>query len=308
MRVERLLGIVTHLMNRDIVSGKQLAERFEVSERTIQRDVESINMAGIPIVSIRGSAGGYQIMDTFRFGKQTGTQEDLNALKMGLEALSSAMNSKVVTETLEKLNTVVHKRTAAISCDFSVVKENEHVMTWLKVLQRSVLERKQLKMVYTNANNDTSLQKIEPISIKYMWHAWYFVGYQVEKDRYTLYKLARISDLECIGHGFIKDHATNIDYFEKVLSDDKRVVERLKIKGHLKVLVAFKEYFPSARIIASDAFTFTAEIEVVVEERYWRALMLSFEDDLEVVSPQKIREMFYLQAHKILSIYKKPDS
>lgn len=65
MRIDRMLGIVVILLNRDRVSAKHLADRFEVSVRTIYRDIEAINMAGIPIVAYAGSNGGFGIMNNY---------------------------------------------------------------------------------------------------------------------------------------------------------------------------------------------------------------------------------------------------
>ena len=70
MKIDRLLGITTYLLNRDIVNANTLAKKFEVSSRTIQRDIETLNLAGIPISSIQGTNGGYGIVDSFKFEKQ----------------------------------------------------------------------------------------------------------------------------------------------------------------------------------------------------------------------------------------------
>ena len=76
MKMDRLIGITMYLLNRNVVSAKELAERFEVSARTIVRDIESLSIAGIPISSSTGAAGGYEILDTFKLNKQITTMEE----------------------------------------------------------------------------------------------------------------------------------------------------------------------------------------------------------------------------------------
>ena len=62
MKIDRLIGITMYLLNRNIVSARELADKFEVSVRTIVRDVEALSMAGIPISSLTGASGGYEIL------------------------------------------------------------------------------------------------------------------------------------------------------------------------------------------------------------------------------------------------------
>ena len=103
MKIDRLLGIVIYLLNRDIVSANALSERFEVSVRTIQRDIETLNLAGIPVTSLQGVNGGYGIIDSFKLERQIANTEDYLFIIIALTGMSSAYNSKNLEATLEKL-------------------------------------------------------------------------------------------------------------------------------------------------------------------------------------------------------------
>ena len=92
MKIDRLLGITIYLLNHRKVSARTLADKFEVSQRTIQRDMETLNMAGIPIVSTYGSDGGYAILDSFRMERQAACDSDYSFILTALKGLSTAYN------------------------------------------------------------------------------------------------------------------------------------------------------------------------------------------------------------------------
>lgn len=123
MKIDRLLGIVIYLLNRDIVSGNALAEKFEVSIRTIQRDIETLNLAGIPISAMQGINGGYCIIDSFKLDKQITSTEDYQFIITALMGMNSAYNNKKLETTLEKLLNISKQEqsiSSKVKLDFSV--------------------------------------------------------------------------------------------------------------------------------------------------------------------------------------------
>ena len=89
MRVDRLVGIILTLLDKTRTGAQELADLFEVSPRTIYRDIEAINMAGIPIRSIPGVGGGFEIMPEYKLDKNVFSTAELSAILMGLSNLSS---------------------------------------------------------------------------------------------------------------------------------------------------------------------------------------------------------------------------
>ena len=94
MKTDRLMAITLYLMNHETVSASVLASCFEVSKRTIQRDMETLSRAGVPITSLYGADGGYGIMEEFRLGKQFAGAEDYRNIVTALRGLVSAYDSK----------------------------------------------------------------------------------------------------------------------------------------------------------------------------------------------------------------------
>lgn len=126
MKIDRMLGMMMYLLNRDTVSARELADRFEVSVRTVQRDMEALGLAGIPVASELGIRGGYRIMESYKLNRQLFSHEEYLQLIVGLQGLFSAYASRQVEDTLEKLLSIAPVDKDAeprLKLDLSVLRE-----------------------------------------------------------------------------------------------------------------------------------------------------------------------------------------
>jgi len=145
MKIDRLLGIVVYLLNREIVNGNALAEKFEVSARTIQRDIETLNIAGIPIISMKGTNGGYGIINSFKLDKQIASIEDYQFIITALTGMNSAYNNRKLETTLEKLLNVFKQEkdvSSKVKLDFSVSREGNNIDNYLKIIEDAIDKKK----------------------------------------------------------------------------------------------------------------------------------------------------------------------
>lgn len=300
MKIERLLGIITYLLNREVVSGKQLAARFEVSERTIQRDIEQINYAGIPVTSLRGANGGYQILDTYRLYKQTTSAKDLHQLRLALESLNSAKADKSLEQTLEKVRSIAPKGREIYTVDFGVAKENVAVQELLKALEMVILDEKQLTIEYVNSAGIVKKHRLEPLQLKFKWYSWYLVAYHVEKKQYGIYKLSRIVNVSTSGMPFSQEHEKQKDWFEALCLEDRPQMTTIKLSCDKTSYYSFVDVFHKANVLEEMAEAYLLELTVVEDERLWFAFLLSFGEQIEVLSPQRIRDR--LEAHLVKTL------
>jgi hypothetical protein len=107
MKIDHLLSIVMYLLNRELVNARELADHFEVSVRTIQRDMDTLTYAGFPVVSIQGPHGGFGIMKSYQLDRQLVDTDDLFFILTSLESVSSTLKSKNMSSTIEKMKTLV---------------------------------------------------------------------------------------------------------------------------------------------------------------------------------------------------------
>ena len=125
MKIERLYAITVYLLNHGRTSANELAKHFEVSVRTIQRDIDSLCFSGIPIVSVAGAAGGYEISEQFKLDKHLATSNDYSYILTALKGLVSATNDANAKNTLEKISHINKQNDMSIILDFSVLREGE---------------------------------------------------------------------------------------------------------------------------------------------------------------------------------------
>lgn len=141
MKIDRLMAIVVYLLNNGRTSAQKLAEEFEISSRTIMRDLESLDQAGIPIQSFYGVEGGYQIMDDFVLEKQVATTHEYDWIVTALKGMASAYANKSLKQTLTKMNNLTNAEGNAISVDFGVASEDYKINEQLMLLEDAIKKR-----------------------------------------------------------------------------------------------------------------------------------------------------------------------
>lgn len=309
MKIDRLLSIITYLLNRDIVSGKYLAEKFQVSERTIQRDVETINLAGIPITSIRGSNGGYKILDTYRLSKQTSTEKDLESIALALRSLNSAIEDEMVSNTLEKVKSITtSKNSPSVTVDFGVAKENKKVVEYIKIIENAILNKLRIEFSYKNAENYATVRTVEPLSLKFKWYSWYMVAYCTEKSQYRIFKLMRMEELKALDVHFTKTHENNPNLFDDLMSKDSRKSIHIVFRCNKSISAAVSEYMPGVKFTEMTEDIYRGELNVFENERMWFAFLLSFGEDIEIIEPEHLRQRLVEHSKKIINKYEIPDT
>ncbi|WP_170311507.1 helix-turn-helix transcriptional regulator [Vallitalea okinawensis] len=306
MRIDRLLGIVIYLLNRDIVNANTLAEKFEVSSRTIQRDIEALCLAGIPIVSLHGTNGGYGIMDGFKLDKQMVTAEDYQFIKTALAGLCTAYSNKKLDETFEKIMSSSKfslENSSNIKFDLSISREGTDMDDHLKIIEQAINDKHILKYEYTNAYGDRTRRKVEPIGMVYRWYAWYMLAYCLEKDDYRLFKVLRMRNLEDSENIFSRKH----DDFETLLKKQEQLNSynyiKVKIQGKQEVRVSVEEYFPNGNIIDLESGDFLLEFTVPEYEKGWKGLLFTYGNAIKIIEPDDLKREFVTKAQEIIDSY-----
>lgn len=302
MKIDRLIAITMHLLNSKVVSASALAERFEVSKRTIQRDMEALNQAGIPVVSTYGSEGGYEIIDGFKLTKQIAGEDDYQNMITALKGLHSAYDNDKISATLEKALTAMRGGEQRVFVDFAVAREKAQVNEYLRIIDKAIREQKILHISYTNAENAASERIVEPLALSYRWYGWYLFAYCTHSQEYRLFKLLRISRcLPKVGT-FSKEHGNVQTLMNTALKPDMRKHYHIKLLCKKEIRKQALEYL-GANIIEEQADEdFVIELHVPYE-RMWFSLLLGFGNQVEVLEPEELKIMLKQKAEEILSIY-----
>lgn len=303
MKIDRLMAVTIFLLNRETVSASALAERFMVSKRTIQRDIDVLDQAGIPIVSTHGANGGYQIMDGFGLTKQIAGSDDCRNIITALRGLCTVYEHGKISTTLEKvLSSLQHGGEQRVFIDFSVAREGIHVNECLRIIEKAIYDKTPLRIEYTNAEQIPSVRLVEPLALSYQWYAWYLYAYCTEKEDYRLFKLPRISRCEPTGGEFSQEHGDVELLMKNMSASDKRECLYVRLLCKKGIRQQALEYLGSNILEEYENGDFVIAIKAPFE-RMWFSLLMGFGDQVQVLEPDELRTLIKQKAKEILSMY-----
>ena len=195
MKIDRLIGIITILQQKKTVTAPYLAEKFEVSRRTINRDIEAICKAGIPIVTTQGVNGGISIMEGFSLDTTVFTEQELAAIFTGLKTLDSVSSSASAEKLAWNIGaSAAIKLTDNMLIDLSSFYKND-LATKIDEIKRAMKESKCISFRYCY-NKGEADKLIEPYLIVFKWSDWYVFGFCKERQDFRMYKLRRLWELQ----------------------------------------------------------------------------------------------------------------
>ena len=304
MKIDRMLEIVFILMNQDKVSARNLSERFGVSVRTIQRDMESLSLAGVPVTSLGGREGGYAILPSFRIKNGEVKEEEQQIIVKALQSLATTYSSEPLRSVMEKYHALVeNKGQDKIYWDFGVTGENRPVQEKNALLQTAIKERKLVSFAYCNAKGDQSHRLVEPLAIHYKWYAWYLFAFWPQEKAYRTFKVARIRDLQIQGKADGWEHGDIQQRMKEAETEYYQTCIPIEIHFAKEEQSLMEEYFPDCPVEPIDEKTCRLFLHVPENERLWKALLLSFGDRVQVVGPDSYRRSLIETAEKFLSNY-----
>lgn len=196
MKMERLIGILSILLQREKVTAPELAERFEVSRRTIQRDIESLCRAGIPISTAQGTGGGISIMEGYRMDRTLLTAPEMQAILAGLRSLDSVSGTRRYSQLMEKLSAGAG----------ALVPGGAHMLidlsSWYKtslppkieLIQWAIEQRHSIRFAYFSPKGE-SARTVEPYYLVFHWSTWYVWDWCRSREDFRLFKLNRMTEL-----------------------------------------------------------------------------------------------------------------
>ena len=192
MKIDRLIGIITILLGQDKVTAPELAKRFEVSRRTINRDIEDICKAGIPLITTQGYGGGISIADGYKIEKTLFTEEELQTIFTALKGVDSVSKTPYLEKLLEKLSS---KNKQIIANDNIVIDLASFSQTPLtekiEVLKNAIGNKHYVSFQYYYEKGECK-RRIEPYRLVFKWSTWYVFGYCLDKKDYRMFKLNRL--------------------------------------------------------------------------------------------------------------------
>lgn len=211
MQESRLFKIVYHLLDKGRATASELAEKFEVSVRTIYRDIDALSGAGIPIYAEAGRNGGIYLMNDFVMDKAVLTEEEKREILTALHSINSTSNIDN-SQILQKLSAIFNVGSESwLEVDFSRWGNNGTDNTKFELLKSAVIQQRCVKITYANSYGTISERIIQPLKVLYKSMSWYLKAYCTEKQDYRIFKLTRIITLEVLADTFDKKSFPELD-------------------------------------------------------------------------------------------------
>lgn len=204
MKIDRMIGILSILLQQEKVTAPYLAEKFEVSRRTINRDIEALCMAGIPLVTEPGQNGGVSIMEGYKIDRALFTTQDMQALLAGLRSLDSVSGTNQYVQLMEKLSAGASNLLAGdthILIDLSSWYKSA-LSPKIELLHNAILSANKVSFTY-HSPKEESIRTVEPYDLIFQWAGWYLWGWCERREAFRLFKLMRMTELS-LGESFEK--------------------------------------------------------------------------------------------------------
>lgn len=320
MKIDRLIAIMNYLLRHGRTSAQKLAEEFEVSTRTIMRDMETLGQAGIPVQSTCGVDGGYSIMDTYVMDRKVISRKDHDHIITALYALLSAYADKSVEQTVDKLlpmyahvdaEEVCRKsgastargqgrRECAVQLDFSVAREDRGVNESIRILENAIRQRRIVTFRYTNNENVEKRMEVEPVWLEFKWYNWYLIAFHPGHQDYCMFKLVRMEEITVLEKENTIDHEGR----DIVLRDERKVIT-VTLRGNAAIRSKCREYLNGEVTKEYQNGDFEFHFCVPESEVYWYGVILSFGNNVTILEPQSVIDRILATCDEVQRHYEK---
>lgn len=290
----RLFEILYILLQKKKVTAKELAEKFEVSTRTIYRDIETLSSANIPIYMSKGKDGGIGILEEYVLNKSILSEEEQNQILFALQSLEK-MNGQTEKDVLEKMSTIFNKKvTDWIKIDFSnwsPSKENT-----FQIIKSAILNKQLVEFTYYNSAGEKNLRIVEPLQIWFKDKSWYLISYCRLKKDYRFFKLTRMKEVKLLEEHFEREMPKQ--------NEEKNTFKNILLELEISKEMSYRVYdeFDSAEITKKDDGNFIVKVEFP-ENEWVYSFILSFGEYVKVLSPEYAKNIVKEKLKKTLKNY-----
>lgn len=308
MKIDRLISIIMMLLDKKRMGAKELAETFEVSKRTIYRDIDTINLAGIPIVAISGVGGGFEIMPEYKLDKNVFSSTDLSAIIMGLTNISNMIRGNELINAITKVKSFIppdrvkeiELKANQIVIDLSPWLGNSNVQPYFEIIKSAINENKLLTFEYSDRHGSKKARTVEPYQLVLKGNHWYFHGFCLMRNDYRLFRLTRITNLAINNQVFAsRNYQPPQLEFAGIY---ETMQTKIQIRVHESIIDSVLDYCSFDNFISNGDESYFVDFPFV-ENDYFYNILLSFGDKCECLSPSHIRTELKRKAQKIAELY-----
>ncbi|EAU0476200.1 MULTISPECIES: helix-turn-helix transcriptional regulator [unclassified Paenibacillus] len=313
MKLDRLLAIVVLLINRGRVQAKDLADTFEVSIRTIYRDIDTLGQAGIPVVTYQGASGGIGLAEGYRLDRNVLTDKDLASIVTALRSVSTSHTNVARDLLMEKLSSIVPEaknedfqaNTSRFIVDYSMWTHPEALQIKLQLIEQGMDQLRPITFTYCSAEGTQTHRTTDPHTLVLKKHSWYLYAFCHERNEFRMFKLVRMRDV-ALAQGNFERKPINLQdrpWQQDWATPDNKVP--LTLRFHARIRHIAVEWFGIESVIPDDEGYYISQV-AFPEDNWLYGFILGFGADVEVLEPLHIREEIRRIAEQIVQNYNAP--
>ena len=296
MKDNRLFRILYYILEKEKVTANELADKFEVSVRTIYRDIDSISSVGVPIFTTQGKGGGIKIDNEYILNKSlfdANEKEQIIAALQGLEKTNEAYKSELITK-LSALFKI--KNSNWIEIDFTSWRSNNTYQDLFNALKTAIINKNIISFSYNSSKGEKINRKVKPIRLLFKEQDWYLYGFCLLRNDFRYFKLSRMKDLKVLAMNY-EDNFENI-----VLKREIKYENTVNIKLKFNKSVTFRVYDEFKAIEEDEKGNLYVEIKIPNNYKLYNYIF-SFGANVEILEPEEIRNQFKNMINKIAKKY-----
>lgn len=305
MRADRFLSILIIISQKGLVTGKELAKHFEVSLRTIYRDIEKISEAGVPIAATGGKGGGYYMMENYTLNNLFFNKKEIEPLIAVMDNLKFLFGNNPqfndIVLKFETLRNSEKQEEGKLSIDMSHFSMEKELREYLFLMNKAIEDNRILEFEYINRNMEYLNRIVEPLEIEFTSGQWYLIAFCTIRKDYRKFKLVRVRNMK-LGGSFIKNPISK-EEIKKVFNESyekNSILVTLRFSSEIGGRLS--EYFSKDKIKLLENGTYIVE-DFFPEDEGLKKFILGFGNDCEVIGPDKLRKEMVEYIKNIYSKY-----
>jgi predicted DNA-binding transcriptional regulator YafY len=308
LKLDRVISVLVVLLRKERVKAKELAEMLGVSTRTILRDIDAINLAGIPVVTYQGAGGGIGLVEGYRLDKSVLTSDEMATIVAMLKGSSFTLLDKSHEILVEKLKNTLppaqlaqfEQKAGRLVIDLSPWGGHALIKDRVREIRSAIDSSRLIEFTYTDATGALTRRKVEPYTLILKAQSWYLYAWCLLRSDFRLFKLARVKDLSVLETTFTG----------REMSPEQLVLEKEWINDQpidMELLFAREMKYIALELFAEDCLEHddgSIMVKIRLPENYWLyGFLLSFGAGMEVVNPPHIRSVLAKIAAEIYQQY-----
>ena len=299
MKENRYFQMIYLLLEKGSMTAPELADYFEVSVRTIYRDIDILSSAGIPVYATRGKGGGISIQDNFVLKKSILSEQEQTQILMALQGIR-IVEDEYTRTLLSKLSRVFQKQNVNwLEIDFSSWTKSGAGKDNFQKLQSAIFKSKIVAFHYYSGKGEVIKRVVEPLKLVFKSTDWYLYGYCSTRNDFRFFKLTRIRNLEITNDEYVRSIPEQI-----FVEEEKFEMETVKVTLLFDKSMSFRVYDKFDDEVTENQDGSLLVETVMPNNELLISHILSWGDKVEVISPQNIRNKISERAKKIYENYK----